>query len=321
MSEHEPSLWPQSSPSHSYDVLGIGENSLDRVCVADAQQPFGSKVSLSDYSEHAGGQIATAVLACARLELNCAYAGAVGDDLDAETVLAPLREAGVDITGVKRIGGARTRQAVILVEKESGERSVLEYRDPRLALAVADLGRAAIESARVLLLDGGDPEVALWAARVAREAGTAVVLDVERASAGLRKLLRFVDFPIVSQGYAESLKAGGAQTEALRELAAHGARLAVVTLGARGALGQCDDRVIASGAYRVSTRDTTGAGDAFRGGFLWALLRERGAEAALRTANALAAMNCRALGAQGGLATPAELEAFQRSNRPASPPE
>ncbi len=173
----------------------------------------------------------------------------------------------------------------------------------------------------MLLLDGSDPELALWAARVAREAGTAVVLDAERVSSDLKEILRFVDFPIVSQGYAESLKAGGAQTEALRELAAHGALLAVVTLGARGALGQCDDRVIASGAYRVSTRDTTGAGDAFRGGFLWALLRERGAEAALRTANALAAMNCRALGAQGGLATLAELEAFQRSNRPASPVE
>ena len=79
--------------------------------------------------------------------------------------------------------------------------------------------------------------------------------------------------------------------------------------------------MIESAAYRVSTRDTTGAGDAFRGGFLWALLRGMGAEAALRTANALAAMNCRALGAQGGLATRAELDAFQRDNRPASPAE
>jgi sugar/nucleoside kinase (ribokinase family) len=302
-------------------VLGIGENSLDRVCVADAQQPFGSKLSLFDYSEHAGGQIATAVLACARLELNCAYVGAVGDDPDAETVLTPLGEAGVDITGVKRVRGVRTRQAVILVEKESGERSVLEYRAPGLALAVADLKRAAIASARALLLDGGDPEVALWAARVAREAGTAVVLDVERSSSALKKLLRFVDFPIVSEGYAESWKAGGAQSEALCELAAHGARLAVATLGARGALGRCEDRVIESAAYRVSTRDTTGAGDAFRGGFLWALLRGMGAEAALRTANALAAMNCRALGAQGGLATLAELDAFQRDSGPASPVE
>ena len=57
-------------------------------------------------------------------------------------------------------------------------------------------------------------------------------------------------------------------------------------------------------------RDTTGAGDVFHGAFVVAVLEGADAPRALRLANAAAAMNCRALGAQGGLATRPELDAF-----------
>jgi sugar/nucleoside kinase (ribokinase family) len=60
-------------------------------------------------------------------------------------------------------------------------------------------------------------------------------------------------------------------------------------------------------------RDTTGAGDVVHGAFVVAVLEGCGAVRALRLANAAAAMNCRALGAQGGLPTRAELDAFLRS--------
>jgi sugar/nucleoside kinase (ribokinase family) len=90
----------------------------------------------------------------------------------------------------------------------------------------------------------------------------------------------------------------------------------VVTLGEGGALARSGDRVIESPGYRVEAHDTTGAGDAFHGAFVWAVLRGWGAEAVLRTANAAAAMNCRAFGAQAGLPTRAELEAFLERSRP-----
>ena len=93
-------------------------------------------------------------------------------------------------------------------------------------------------------------------------------------------------------------------------------RLLVVTLGAHGAIAHSGDGVIESPGFRVEAVDTTGAGDAFHGGFIWAVLAGWGAEAALRAANAAAAMNCRAEGAQGGLPTRAELEAFLKENEP-----
>ena len=126
-------------------------------------------------------------------------------------------------------------------------------------------------------------------------------------------MLRSVDFPIVSTQFAET-RFGGAE-EALRGLAGLGAHYPVVTLGERGAVGGVGAARRASPAFDVEVKDTTGAGDVFHGAFVVAVLEGAGPERALRLANAAAAMNCRALGAQGGLPTRAELDAFLASAR------
>jgi sulfofructose kinase len=127
-------------------------------------------------------------------------------------------------------------------------------------------------------------------------------------------VLRAVDFPIVSSQFAES-RFGGPEA-ALRGLAALGARFPVVTLGERGALGGSGETLLASPAFDVAALDTTGAGDVFHGAFIVAVLEGAGAAAALRIANGAAAMNCRALGAQGGLPTRRELDAFLETAPP-----
>jgi sulfofructose kinase len=258
------------------------------------------------------------MLACARLGLRAAYVGTVGDDPAAEMVLSPLARAGVDLRGVKRIAHAPTRSATVLVDAGSGERTILGYRDPRLALAPADLDPGPIERAGCLHLDAVDVEASAFAADLARRAGVPVVLDADSTGPGREKLLAQVDFPIVSRGLAEAMGGRGGLRAALAELCALGARLAVVTLGEYGALARQGERVIEAPAFRVEARDTTGAGDVFHAAFVWGLLAGLPCEPTLRTANAAAAMSCRALGAQGGLPTRSELEAFLREQRPAA---
>ena len=172
----------------------MGQNSLDRVCRVDGLLGLAGKAVIRDYAERPGGQVATAALAGARLGLRTAYAGAVGDDDAAGKVLDPLRRAGIDVSGVKRVAGARTQLAVVLVDRGSGERSVLWYREPELQLRPADLSRAAIESARALLLDAGDPEAAAWAAGVARAAGVAVFLDADTPGRPPHETRNFLSF-------------------------------------------------------------------------------------------------------------------------------
>lgn len=255
--------------------------------------------------------MATAVLALARLGARCAYAGAVGEDAEADTVLAPLLRAGVDCSAVKHVAGGRTRRALIHVAPDSGERHVSPERDPRVGLAPEDLDRSLIESARALLIDAEDPEASLWAARAANAAGIPVALDADRYGPALEALLPVVDFPIVSHEFAEAFSDGSVR-EALRVLAAGARHMAVVTLGPDGAIAMTrdGDRVLESPAPAVEALDTTGAGDVFHAAFIWGLLQGFGASRVLRVANAAAALSCRALGAQGGLPDTRELAAF-----------
>ena len=89
-----------------------------------------------------------------------------------------------------------------------------------------------------------------------------------------------------------------------------GARFPVVTLGGQGCIGGVGEAAIEVPGFAVKARDTTGAGDVFHAAFVAGLLEGLDAPRTLRMANAAAAMNCRALGAQGGLPTRSELAEF-----------
>jgi sugar/nucleoside kinase (ribokinase family) len=234
----------------------------------------------------------------------------VGEDEAAAHVLGPLQRAGIDLAGVRRIHGARTRTATILVRRGDGERTVLAHRDSRLRLAPTHLEAREIERARLLHLDASDPDAAVWAARTARRAGIPVVLDADRVWPHAERLLEVTDFPVVSRGFAEEWGGTGDPADGLIELTGLGARLAVATCGPDGAIARGGDETLTSPAFEIEAADTTGAGDAFHAGFIWALLQGFDAVRVLRVANAVAGLSCTALGAQEGLPRREELEAF-----------
>lgn len=297
-------------------MLGIGQVSLDRVAVLPRWPARGGKLALAEApAERAGGQVATAVLATARLGLRAALVGAVGDDAEADGALAPLRAAGVSLDGVRRVAGASTRCAWILVDAADGERTVVAWRDPALALAPRHLSRAAVAGARALLLDAEDPDAAVWAAARAREAGVPSVLDADRADPARLALARQVDFPIVSRAFADQISETGSPVEALRALAAPGVRMPVVTLGEQGAVAWHEGRRLDRPAVPVAVRDSTGAGDVFRGAFVWGLLQGLGPADVLAAAATAAALGCRGAGAQGALPTARELRTHLAAGR------
>jgi sugar/nucleoside kinase (ribokinase family) len=286
-------------------VVALGQNALDRLARIENVPPAGGKCEALQVTENPGGQVATAALACARLGLRVVYVGVIGDDTAGERAIAPLAEAGVDLSSVRKVSGAATQGAMIWVDA-NGERTLVWHRDPRLALHARDLAALPIESARLLLLDAGDPEVALSAATRARGAGVASLLDADTPGPGVAELARRVDFPVISEPLAAALGEGD-PAAGLAELSAGRPRMAVATLGSRGAIARRGDEILTSPAFPVDIVDTTGAGDAFHAGLAWAVLAGEGAAASLRTANAVAALACRGVGAQGSLPSPEEV--------------
>ena len=93
------------------------------------------------------------------------------------------------------------------------------------------------------------------------------------------------------------------------------AKLVATTLGRDGVLGLEGDRFLYLPAYDVRARDTTGAGDVFHGAFVFALLQGWAMDRVLDFSNALAGLNCEAVGARGGIATRAQAERLMSQGR------
>lgn len=282
------------------DLVGVGLNATDTLIPLATYPARGSKVEYSSVSVMPGGQTATAVVACRTWGLTTRYVGKLGDDDAARLHREAFARAGVE-TRLATVSGAASPQSLILVD-DGGERTVFCRRDDRLVLHPEELDRAWIERARALLIDGHDTAAATLAAKWARAAGIPVIADLDETYPGIDELIAHIDYLIVSRDFPHRLMKDGQLDRSLRSIAArYGCRLAAATLGQDGVLAFDGERLVHSAAYRVPVADTTGAGDIFHAGFIYALLQGWPLERQLDFACAAAALNCTASGARGGI--------------------
>ncbi|HYM25617.1 MAG TPA: PfkB family carbohydrate kinase [Vicinamibacterales bacterium] len=292
-------------------MVGFGENSVDLLTVVAEHPAPNSKQRVQRFGRLPGGQIATALATCARLGFRTRYIGSFGADELGALSRCSLDEAGVDLTASRVVAGATNQFAVILVDARSGQRCVLWDRHPALTMEPPDLPLDAVRSGRMLLVDCNAPAAAAHAARQAREAGIPTAVDVEKVRPGITELLQHIDAIIAAEEFPPALTGHEQLGKSLETIGRDfGARLVCATLGSKGSLAWCNGREIRTSAFPVDCVDSTGAGDAFRGAFASACLRAPDGELedALTYANAVAGLNCRALGARGGLPSAAEVE-------------
>ena len=292
-------------------MTGLGLNSVDLVAVVAEYPASNTKQRLQRFARLPGGQIATAMTVCAKLGWKTSYIGSFGDDTLGQISRDSLTREGVDISGSRTIGGATNQFAIVLVDARSGERTVLWDRPPGLTIEPAAVPQAIVAAGRMLVVDCHDTAAATQAARFAREAGTATVIDVEKVRPGITELLQNIDAIIAAQDFPTELTGYEDTGRALEAIAREfGAPIVTVTLGSAGSLTYCGGREVRTPAFQVDCVDSTGAGDAFRGGFAAGCLRapDGDLEDVLKYANAVAALNCRALGARGGLPTADEVD-------------
>jgi sulfofructose kinase len=300
-----------AASERAFDVVGFGLNSIDLITVVAEYPVSNTKQRLQRFARLPGGQMATAIVACARLGWRARYVGSFGDDDFGALSRDSLVSAGVDIAAARTVPGAANQFAVILVDGRSGDRTVLWDRDPGLIMQPPDVPKEAVTSGRILIVDCHETTAATQAARYARDAGIPTVVDVERVRPGIADLLLSVDAIIAAQEFPSALTGHEDLGRALETIGREfRAPVVCATLGREGSLAWCNGREIRTAGFQVACVDSTGAGDAFRGAFAAACLRrpDDDIEEVLIYANAVAALNCRALGARGGIPTPAEVD-------------
>ncbi len=294
------------------DVVGVGLNATDTLILLPHFPALDSKVEFTSAELRPGGQVASAMVACQSWGLRTRYVGKVGDDSPAELQRRELARARVE-AHLLVVPGCSSQVAFILVDQTSGERTILWKRDARLTLRPDELRRDWIVRARALHLDGHDTAAAATAARWAREAGVVVTADLDNLYSGVEALLENVDYLLASRDFPARLTG---EADLLKSLPAirsqYGCRVAGVTLGRAGALAWDAQQFHYSPGYRVEPVDTTGAGDIFHGAFVYALLQGWPLGRQLDFACAAAALNCTAIGAQGGIWPVAEIEGLMR---------
>jgi sugar/nucleoside kinase (ribokinase family) len=294
------------------DVVGVGLNATDTIIRLPHFPAFDSKVELLSADVTPGGQVASAMVACQAWGLRARYIGKVGDDAAARFQEEELSSAGVE-HHLLRASNCSSQIALILVDEATGERTILWKRDARLKIHPEELNRDWIVNARAVLVDGHDMEAATQAARWAREADIPVIADLDNLYDGVQVLLEDVDYLMTSRDFPAHLTGQSDLLQSLPAIARRfGCRVAGATLGRQGAIAWDGRRFVYCPAFQVKAVDTTGAGDIFHGGFVYALLQGWANERILEFSCAAAALNCAAIGARGGIRPVAEIERLMR---------
>jgi sulfofructose kinase len=294
------------------DVVGVGANSVDFVYrlphYPRADSAF-AKLPITDHLVSCGGQVTTALATCVAMGLRASYIGTIGSDDNGGRMRDELTRRGIDISHAIVRDGPNPF-AVILLDDRDGERVVLWRRDPRAALEARDINPDAVRSARLVHVDDVDLDASVEAARIARQHGLPVTSDIERTTDGVGALIAAVNVPIFAEHVPTTLTGDADMERALKGLRQPHHSMVCVTRGARGAMLLEGDTVHQEPGVHVKTVDTTGAGDVFRGAFIFALLRGDAPREILRFANAAAALSCTTVGAMNSVPTLSDVTDF-----------
>jgi ribokinase len=307
-----------------FDVLGIGCNAVDHLCLMDRFPEEDQKTLVESIQVQGGGNVATALVAVARLGGKAVFHAVVANDDNRERILADFARQGVNTEHCIMKKG-RNPLALILINRSNGTRTIMYTKQDVPSFMPDELDESLLGKTKVLLIDLYYPEVSLRSAQEARKAGIPVVIDAEKPSPLALEVLKHCSHVIASTGFARHYTGLGEDADDERLL--HGfaglieSPFVCITLGENGALAfeRERNRTFHQTAYQVKTVDTTGAGDVFHGVFAYFLSRGCSNAEALRHAAACAAMKCRTIGGRRGIPPMNELQAFLKEQSALSP--
>jgi sugar/nucleoside kinase (ribokinase family) len=311
--------------SQAADVLCCGIIVSDHICTPISHLPSAGELVTADrILLTLGGCAANAAVDLVKMGVNTRVVGRVGKDVFGRVVAEMLREAGIDVSGLKFSTTADTSQTLI-VNVAGQDRRFVHCFGANAEFTSSDIPTEDLSRCKVLYVGG---YLAMPALRqedlipsfiAARKAGAKTVLDVVTPGKGehlskLDKLLPHVDVFLPNNHEGELMtgeKDPFKQAEVFRRL---GAGTVVITMGGEGSVVVHPGGKLRAGTYPIEYIDGSGGGDAFDAGYIYGLLHGLGVEDCLKVASALGASCVRAIGTTPGVFTKPECEEFMRKH-------
>ena len=288
-----------------YDVIGLGVSALDIVSLVDHLPSEGEVIQASEMTVSGGGPVATAIVTLARLGARTAMIDSLGDDWRGRMILSEYLQTGVDTRFIQVKSGYQSSTATILVNQNTGERSIAFFPGDVPELSGSDLPGELIRTGKILHLNGRHWPACLHAAEIAHRSAVRVSFDggAYRYRPELKELVPLTDICIVAENFAQRYTGVGDLHRAAEILLAEGPSLVVITSGIKGSwiFPKAGEWFHQPAFLTPATKDTTGCGDSYHGAFLFGLIRSLDLRKTARIASAVAALNSLHLGGRKGL--------------------
>lgn len=260
---------------------------------------------------HLGGLAGVTAVVFSKLGGKSAFIGQLGNDRFGDFILNVLSSAGVDVSGVKRTSEYNSSATVVLINSQ-GERTFLHHVGTNASVSEGDLDFSVISNAKVLHWGGssitprldGEPMGRVF--KKARELGVKTSIDTCYDGKGIwlphiEPALHYTN--IVFSSWEEARHyTGKEEPEDIADFyLSYGVDIAVIKLGELGVLVKSREENIRLPAYKVPVIDTTGAGDAACGGFLYGYVYGYSLYECARFANAVGALTVQVMGGSNGV--------------------
>ncbi|WP_457153182.1 sugar kinase [Mesorhizobium sp. P5_C1] len=301
-------------------LLSVGALTLDTILRVETLPGHQGKFIASDGVQIASGMATSAACAAHRLGADVSLWASTGDDSVGDQLIAGIQAEGVDCSFVRRVSGARSALASILVDAH-GERIIVPFYDSQAQADPEALPLADLSAFDAVLADVRWPGAAALALEAAHAIGRPAILDADTASRDVLELLLPLASHIVASEPAARVLCGAEldSRQACEALARRGDAFVAVTGGAAGTW--WFDRATGSSRHvaapKINAVDTLAAGDVFHGAFAVGLAEAMPVEQALRFASAAAALKCLRFGGRLGAPDRAETLAMMKSHWPA----
>ncbi len=297
-------------------ILGIFV--ADTAYLARRMPVVGETITGSGFSVGPGGKGSNQAVAAARAGSPVSFISKLGRDTFGEMALRTYVEAGVT-PKIGQMDDLPTGAAFIYVNDQNGENAIIVYPGAAGSISIDDVeaARETIEGSRVFVTQLEQPVAAAQRAlEIAHAAGVTTVFNPAPAEPFPDAIYPLCDYLVPNETEAAAivgfaLSSGDDVRRAGDAILKKGAKTALITLGERGVLYHNHDQsVLVPAIASGPVIDTTGAGDAFVGGFSAALARGLAPVEAVRFGCATAGIAVSRRGTAPAMPTLAEIEAL-----------
>jgi len=294
-------------------IVGLGTVVVDNQIYVEKYPAWDTKTDIRKQRMQIGGPVPTALVLLTRWGQSCSFIGKWSDDIHGGLIEKDLSAEGLDITNSVIVKGESSGFADVWVEESTGRRTIATSRGSFPPIQESELDLTLIKEPVTLHLDGWSSAAAIPAAKHVKNLGGTVVLDAGSPKEGYADLLPLVDVVLCPKRFAKQYFADGPSAAATK-LQGMGVSTVVFTEGENDIELFQNDLHLKQPAYKIKALDTTGAGDVFCAGYLYAMTQKMTPEEALKFAAAAAALKCTKIGNRDALPSVVDVKRLVMSN-------